>query len=66
MYTVRPKLELSQSEERFMAKCFFFTSVIHNKTDIQTGTKIYKNIEPQSYKKDWIDTIADWLSKEKN
>lgn len=32
MYTVRLKLELSQSEERFMTKCFFFTSVIHNKT----------------------------------
>lgn len=35
-------------------------------SDIQTGTKIYKNIEPQSYKKDWIDKIADWLLKEKN
>lgn len=32
MYTVRLKLELSQSEERFMAKCFLFTSIIHNKT----------------------------------
>ena len=32
MYTVRLKLELSKSEECFMTKCFFFTSVIHNKT----------------------------------
>ena len=30
-------------------------------SDIQTGAKIYKNIEPQSYKKDWIDKIAGWL-----
>lgn len=31
MYTVRLKLELSQSEERFMAKCFFFMNTIHNR-----------------------------------
>ena len=31
MYTVRLKLELSQSEERFMEKCFFFMFVIHNR-----------------------------------
>ena len=31
MYTVRLKLELSQSEERFMTKCFFFMNNIHNK-----------------------------------
>lgn len=32
MYTVRLKLELSQSEERFMAKCFFFMNTVHNRT----------------------------------
>lgn len=33
--------------------------------DIQTGTKIYKNVKPKAVKKDWVDAIADWLSKEK-
>ena len=32
--------------------------------DIQTGTKIYKNVRPKAVKKDWIDKIAEWLSKE--
>lgn len=31
MYTVRLKLELSKSEERFMSKCFFFMNTIHNR-----------------------------------
>lgn len=31
MYTVRLKLELSQSEEYFMKKCFFFMNTIHNR-----------------------------------
>ena len=31
MYTVRLKLELSRSEERFMEKCFFFMNTIHNR-----------------------------------
>lgn len=30
-------------------------------SDMQTGTKIYKNVQPKAVKKDWIDAIADWL-----
>lgn len=31
MYTVRARLHLSESEERFLSKCFFIMNTAHNK-----------------------------------
>ena len=33
-------------------------------SDTQTGTKIYKNIQPKAVKKDWFDKFAEWALKE--
>lgn len=33
-------------------------------SDTQTGTKIYKNIQPKTVKKDWFDKFVEWAFKE--
>ena len=54
MYTVRLKLELSKSEERFMSKCFFFMNTIHNRIVSHAQNRINALFHDSDYMSVWI------------
>ena len=66
MYTVRLKLELSQSEERFMAKCFFFMNTIHNRIVSHAQNRINSLFRDADYMAARIEYGKSGFAKKKS
>lgn len=72
MYTIRLPLDLSESEERFLSKCFYFGNKIHNmivrvtqeRMDLLFKDQDYLSVRKEYHDSDFSGKKKDELSKE--